>query len=221
MIQLSEVEKVYRTDRIETLALSNINLSVDKGEFISVMGPSGSGKSTLLNVIGLLDEPTAGEVSLNGRHINTYADRYVARIRNEEVGFIFQTFHLIADLNVVDNVEVPLLYRRGLSGRERRRMAVEALDRVGLSSRLRHFPAQLSGGQQQRVAVARAIVGRPQILLADEPTGNLDSHMGNEIMAILDALNEEGTTIVMVTHDQGLADRTRRTVRLFDGRQVD
>ena len=221
MIQLSEVEKVYRTDRIETLALSNINLSVDKGEFISVMGPSGSGKSTLLNVIGLLDEPTAGEVSLNGRHINTYADRHVARIRNEEVGFIFQTFHLIADLNVVDNVEVPLLYRRGLSGRERRRMAVEALERVGLGSRLRHFPAQLSGGQQQRVAVARAIVGRPQILLADEPTGNLDSHMGNEIMAILDALNEEGTTIVMVTHDQGLADRTRRTVRLFDGRQVD
>ena len=220
MIQLSEVEKVYRTDRIETLALSNINLVVDKGEFISVMGPSGSGKSTLLNVIGLLDEPTAGEVSLNGRHINTYADRHVARIRNEEVGFIFQTFHLIADLNVVDNVEVPLLYRRGLSGRERRRMAVEALERVGLGSRLRHFPAQLSGGQQQRVAVARAIVGRPQILLADEPTGNLDSHMGNEIMAILDALNEEGTTIVMVTHDQGLADRTRRTVRLFDGRQV-
>ena len=220
MIQLAGVEKVYRTDRIETLALSNINLSVDKGEFISVMGPSGSGKSTLLNVIGLLDEPTAGDVSLNGRHINTYADRHVARIRNEEVGFIFQTFHLIADLNVVDNVEVPLLYRRGVSGRERRRMAVEALERVGLGSRLRHFPAQLSGGQQQRVAVARAIVGRPQILLADEPTGNLDSHMGNEIMAILDALNEEGTTIVMVTHDQGLADRTRRTVRLFDGRQV-
>ena len=220
MIELAGVEKVYRTDRIETLALSNINLSVDKGEFISVMGPSGSGKSTLLNVIGLLDEPTGGEVSLNGRHINTYADRYVARIRNEEVGFIFQTFHLIADLNVVDNVEIPLLYRRGLSGKERRRMALEALDRVGLSSRLRHFPAQLSGGQQQRVAVARAIVARPQILLADEPTGNLDSHMGNEIMAILDALNEEGTTIVMVTHDQGLADRTRRTVRLFDGRQV-
>ena len=220
MIELAGVEKVYRTDRIETLALSNINLSVEKGEFISVMGPSGSGKSTLLNVIGLLDEPTGGEVSLNGRHINTYADRYVARIRNEEVGFIFQTFHLIADLNVVDNVEIPLLYRRGLSGKERRRMALEALDRVGLSSRLRHFPAQLSGGQQQRVAVARAIVARPQILLADEPTGNLDSHMGNEIMAILDALNEEGTTIVMVTHDQGLADRTRRTVRLFDGRQV-
>ena len=220
MIQLAGVEKVYRTDRIETLALSNINLSVDKGEFISVMGPSGSGKSTLLNVIGLLDEPTGGEVSLNGRHINTYADRHVARIRNEEVGFIFQTFHLIADLNVVDNVEIPLLYRRGLSGKERRRMALEALDRVGLSSRLRHFPAQLSGGQQQRVAVARAVVARPQILLADEPTGNLDSHMGNEIMAILDDLNEEGTTIVMVTHDQGLADRTRRTVRLFDGRQV-
>ncbi len=220
MIELAGIEKIYRTDKIETLALSNINLAVDQGEFISVMGPSGSGKSTLLNVIGLLDEPSTGDISLNGRPIHSYADRYLARIRNEEIGFIFQTFHLIADLNVVDNVEIPLLYRRGLSGKERRRMALAALDLVGLSSRVRHFPSQLSGGQQQRVAVARAIVGRPQILLADEPTGNLDSRMGTQIMDILHDLNKEATTIVMVTHDQGLAARTKRTVRLFDGRQV-
>ena len=220
MIKLEGIEKVYRTEQVETLALSNINFAVDEGEFISVMGPSGSGKSTLLNVIGLLDEPSAGDLSLNGRHVNSYADRYLARIRNEEVGFIFQSFHLIADLNVVDNVEIPLLYRRGLSGKERRAMALAALDRVGLSSRVRHFPSQLSGGQQQRVAVARAIVAQPHILLADEPTGNLDSQMGDEIMGIMHQLNEEGTTVVMVTHDQRLADRTGRTVRLFDGRQV-
>ena len=220
MIKLESIEKVYRTEQVETLALSNINFAVDEGEFISVMGPSGSGKSTLLNVIGLLDEPTGGDLSLNGRHINSYADRYLARIRNEEVGFIFQSFHLIADLNVVDNVEIPLLYSRGLSGKERREMALKALDRVGLSSRVKHFPSQLSGGQQQRVAVARAIVAHPHILLADEPTGNLDSQMGDEIMGIMHQLNEEGTTIVMVTHDQRLADRTGRTVRLFDGRQV-
>ena len=220
MIKLKGIEKVYRTEQVETLALSNINFAVDEGEFISVMGPSGSGKSTLLNVIGLLDEPSAGDLSLNGRHVNSYADRYLARIRNEEVGFIFQSFHLIADLNVVDNVEIPLLYRRGLSGKERRVRALKALDRVRLSSRVRHFPSQLSGGQQQRVAVARAIVAQPHILLADEPTGNLDSQMGDEIMGIMHQLNEEGTTIVMVTHDQRLADRTGRTVRLFDGRQV-
>ena len=220
MIELKGIEKVYRTEQVETLALSNVNFTVDEGEFVSVMGPSGSGKSTLLNVIGLLDEPTAGDLSLNGRPIYSYADHFLARIRNEEVGFIFQTFHLIADLNVVDNVEIPLLYRRGLSGKERRTMALTALERVGLSSRVRHFPAQLSGGQQQRVAVARAIVAQPHILLADEPTGNLDSQMGDEIMGIMQQLNEEGTTIVMVTHDQRLADRTQRTVRLFDGRQV-
>jgi putative ABC transport system ATP-binding protein len=220
MIKLEKIEKVYRTDKIETLALSNVNLEVGKGEFISVMGPSGSGKSTLLNVIGLLDAPTQGAVNLNGRAIDSYADRYLARIRNEEVGFIFQTFHLISDLNVVDNVEIPLLYRRGLSGKERRRMALASLDWVGLSSRVQHFPSQLSGGQQQRVAIARAIVGRPRIILADEPTGNLDSRMGDEIMGILHDLNEADTTIVMVTHDQRLAERTGRTVRLFDGRQV-
>ena len=220
MIELENIEKVYRTEKIETLALGNVNLEVAKGEFISVMGPSGSGKSTLLNVIGLLDAPTEGTVSLNGRRIDSYADRYLARIRNEEIGFIFQTFHLISDLSVVDNVEIPLLYRRGMGGRERRKMALEALDEVGLSSRIHHFPSQLSGGQQQRVAIARAIVGKPQILLADEPTGNLDSRMGGEIMATLNDLNKEGTTVVMVTHDPRLAEGTERTVRLFDGRQV-
>ena len=221
MIKLESVEKVYRTEKIETLALGNVNLEVEQGEFISVMGPSGSGKSTLLNVIGLLDAPTEGAVSLNGRRIDSYADRYLARIRNEEIGFIFQTFHLISDLSVVDNVEIPLLYRRGTSGKERRKMALEALERVGLSSRVHHLPSQLSGGQQQRVAIARAVVGKPKILLADEPTGNLDSRMGDEIMGILDDLNGEGTTVVMVTHDSRLAERTGRTVRLFDGRQVD
>ncbi len=221
MIQLEEVEKVYRTDKIETVALTNINLSVRAGEFISIMGPSGSGKSTLLNVIGLLDTPTSGKVSINGEPINSYSDKHLARVRNEEIGFIFQTFHLINDLSVVDNVEIPLLYRKSLSGSERRKLALRALDRVGLHARVHHFPSQLSGGQQQRVAIARAIAGNPRILLADEPTGNLDSQMGDEIMEVLRTLNEgEGTTVVMVTHDSRQSDKTERIVRLFDGRQV-
>jgi putative ABC transport system ATP-binding protein len=220
MIHLTSVDKVYRTDKIETVALSNINLQVKEGEFISVMGPSGCGKSTLLNIIGLLDEPTKGEVALNGDKVMGYRDKQLARIRNEKIGFIFQTFHLIPDLSVVDNVEIPLLYRR-LSNAERRRLALAALDRVGLIARVHHFPSQLSGGQQQRVAIARAIVGKPGILLADEPTGNLDSHMGDEIMQILQELNEiDKTTIIMVTHDPRLSERTERIVRLFDGRQV-
>jgi putative ABC transport system ATP-binding protein len=220
MIQLQEIEKVYRTDRIETVALERISVDVKEGEFISIMGPSGCGKSTLLNVMGLLDEPTRGEVVLNGKLVSSYADRSVAAIRNREIGFIFQTFHLINDLSVLDNVQVPLLYRR-MSGVERRKVALEALDRVGLSARVHHFPSQLSGGQQQRVAVARAIVGKPKILLADEPTGNLDSVMGDEIMDVLHGLNREsGATIVMVTHDQQKADQTGRIVRLFDGRLV-
>jgi putative ABC transport system ATP-binding protein len=220
MIRLESVEKVYRTDRIETVALSDVNLDIQPGEFVSVMGPSGCGKSTLLHIIGLLDEPTKGRVQLNGTPIASYRDTAVARIRNREIGFIFQTFHLIPDLAVADNVEIPLLYRR-LSGGERRRLAREAIERVGLGSRARHFPSQLSGGQQQRVAIARAIVGQPRILLADEPTGNLDSQMGDEIMAILHALQRESqTTIVMVTHDPRLAEQTQRTIRLFDGRQV-
>jgi len=220
MICLKDVEKVYRTEEIETLALSGINLEIGEGEFVSVMGPSGSGKSTLLNVIGLLDEPSKGTVWLAGQSIEALPDREQARIRNRQVGFIFQTFHLINDLDVIDNVEIPLLYRR-MPSSERRALALKALERVGLASRVRHFPSQLSGGQQQRVAIARAIVGQPRILLADEPTGNLDSQMGEEIMSILTGLNEdEKTTIIMVTHDSRLAERTERIIRLFDGRQV-
>jgi putative ABC transport system ATP-binding protein len=219
MIHLDQVSKMYRTDRIETTALDNINLSVEKGDFVSIMGPSGCGKSTLLNLMGLLDEPSKGKVELDGITINGQGDRALARVRNERIGFIFQQFHLVSDLSVLDNVEIPLLYRR-MSNKERRKAALAALDRVGLSSRTRHFPTQLSGGQQQRVAIARAIVGKPSILLADEPTGNLDSQMGDEIMGILEGLNAEGATIVMVTHDPRLAERTHRTVRLFDGRQV-
>ena len=220
MIQLNEIEKVYRTDRIETVALADVNLTVAEGEFISVMGPSGCGKSTLLNLMGLLDAPTKGTVQINGSPIASYSDRAMAGLRNRELGFVFQVFHLVTDLSVLDNVQIPLLYRR-MSNAERRKHAEAALDRVGLSARMHHFPSQLSGGQQQRVAIARAIVGRPRILLADEPTGNLDSQMGDEIMNILATLNQEDrTTIVMVTHDQQKAARTSRIVRLFDGRQV-
>jgi putative ABC transport system ATP-binding protein len=220
MIRLQGIEKVYRTERIETVALTNINLDVPEGEFVSIMGPSGCGKSTLLNLIGLLDVPSKGTVQLNGAPIASFRDKALAAVRNREIGFVFQTFHLIADLSVADNVEIPLLYRR-LSSRERRRLALQALDRVGLGARVHHFPTQLSGGQQQRVAIARAIVGQPRILLADEPTGNLDSQMGDEIMAILHQLNAEAkTTIVMVTHDQQKAEQTQRILRLFDGRQV-
>ncbi len=220
MIRMDQVSKMYRTDRIETTALDNINLAVEKGELVSIMGPSGCGKSTLLHLMGLLDVPSRGSVELDGVTIDGQGDRALARVRNERIGFIFQQFHLVSDLSVVDNVEIPLLYRR-MSNRDRKKAALGALDRVGLASRTRHFPTQLSGGQQQRVAIARAIVGRPRILLADVPTGNLDSQMGDEIMDILEGLNRnEGTTVVMVTHDPRLAERTHRTVRLFDGRQV-
>ncbi len=220
MIRLQAVEKVYRTDRIETVALTGIDLSVREGELVSIMGPSGCGKSTLLNIIGLLDVPTGGRVEINGLAVSASGDRALAAIRNKELGFVFQTFHLIPDLAVVDNVEIPLLYRR-LSNRERRKLAEAALDRVGLSSRTRHFPSQLSGGQQQRVAIARAIVGRPRILLADEPTGNLDSQMGDEVMALLkDLQHRDRTTVVMVTHDARQAEKTERIIRLFDGRLV-
>ncbi|MCB0594627.1 MAG: ABC transporter ATP-binding protein [Lewinellaceae bacterium] len=220
MISLDQVEKVYRTKTVETLALNNINLRVEKGEFLSIMGPSGCGKSTLLNIIGLLDEPSKGAVEIAGAPVSDYSDKQLARLRNEKIGFVFQSFHLINDLSVLDNVELPLLYRK-VSARERRRLAEEALQSVGLSNRMQHFPTQLSGGQKQRVAIARAIVGRPNILLADEPTGNLDSVMGNEVMDILLRLNKESqTTVVMVTHDESMARRTNRLVRLFDGSQV-
>jgi len=220
MIKLTGIEKIYQTQKMETLALSNINLEVEKGQFISVMGPSGSGKSTLLNIIGLLDAPTRGRIVLEGVAIESYKDRHVAKLRNEMVGFIFQTFHLISDLSALDNVEIPLIYRR-MSGSKRRKKALEAIERVGLKSRIHNFPPELSGGQQQRVAIARAIAGSPKILLADEPTGNLDSHMGGEIMEILKGLNDqEKTTVVMVTHNQRLADQCHRIIRLFDGRRI-
>lgn len=221
VIGLNDVEKVYRTDKLETIALTNVSLTIASGEFVSIMGPSGSGKSTLLNILGLLDIPTRGTVSLHGKNIEKFTDKDLAQIRNQEIGFVFQSFHLVNDLRVVDNVEIPLLYRKGLSGSERRTMALEALEMVGLSSRTKHFPSQLSGGQQQRVAIARAIVGKPRLLLADEPTGNLDSKMGDEIMNILHALNKEyRTTIAMVTHDERLAAATDRTIRVFDGNIV-
>jgi putative ABC transport system ATP-binding protein len=219
MIRLEKVSKTYRTDKVETLALKDIDLQVGKGEFVAMMGPSGCGKSTLLNVIGLLDRPGQGRVHIDGAALDSYRDRDVARLRNRVFGFIFQSFHLIPDLRVIDNVELPLLYRSG-SGSERRRLAREALERVGLGARMEHYPNQLSGGQQQRVAIARAIVGRPQILLADEPTGNLDSKMSAEVMDILLKLNAEGTTIVMVTHDEQEARRVGRIVRVFDGQLV-
>lgn len=220
MIRLQNIEKVYRTDTVETLAINGISLDVAKGEFLSIMGPSGCGKSTLLNIMGLLDEPSKGNIKIDEQDISRYSDQKLAQFRNEKLGFIFQSYHLINDLQVLDNVELPLLYRNS-SAKERKALATAALEKVGLSNRLKHFPTQLSGGQRQRVAIARAIVGNPQIILADEPTGNLDSAMGNEIMDILINLNKnEGTTIVMVTHDESMAHKTHRLVRLFDGSQV-
>ncbi|MDD2197277.1 MAG: ABC transporter ATP-binding protein, partial [Bacteroidales bacterium] len=219
MIQLKQVDKIYRTEEIETVALENVNLNVQKGEFVAVMGPSGCGKSTLLNVMGLLDAPTSGKVMLNGKETITMKDKELAKFRNENLGFVFQSFHLINSLNVLDNVELPLLYRK-VSATERRKLAEEVLKKVGLSHRMRHFPSQLSGGQCQRVAIARAIVGNPSIILADEPTGNLDSKMGAEVMELLHKLNQEdGRTIVMVTHDENMAKETGRTIRFLDGRQ--
>jgi putative ABC transport system ATP-binding protein len=220
MIKLSQIEKVYTTKTIETLALNNINLDIMKGEFVSIMGPSGCGKSTLLNIMGLLDDPSTGQVEINGESFARFSDKQLAKFRNSTIGFIFQSYHLINDLSVIDNVELPLLYRN-VSSSERKKLASEALEKVGLANRMKHFPSQLSGGQKQRVAIARAIVGRPQIILADEPTGNLDSVMGNEVMDILLKLNEqEDTTIVMVTHDESMAQKTHRLIRLFDGSQV-
>lgn len=221
MITLSNIEKVYRTSSVETLALNNINLTITKGEFASIMGPSGCGKSTLMNIMGLLDIPTSGTIAVDGKSVTSYKDKELARLRNEKIGFIFQSFHLINDLSVLDNVEIPLLYRKGNDlGKSRRELAKEALERVGLGNRMKHFPRQLSGGQKQRVAIARAIVGQPEIILADEPTGNLDSAMGNEILAILQGLNRDGSTIIMVTHDEEMARKTHRLIRLFDGTQV-
>ena len=220
MIKLNGINKVYRTKEIETQALENVNLEVKKCEFLSIMGPSGCGKSTLLNIIGLLDNPSSGSIEINGIATEQMKDKQLAAFRNHNLGFVFQSFHLINSLNVLDNVELPLLYRNGSSS-ERRKAAEAVLEKVGLSHRMRHFPTQLSGGQCQRVAIARAIVGNPEIILADEPTGNLDSKMGFEVMDILHRLNkEDGRTIIMVTHNEMQAQQTSRTIRFFDGRQV-
>lgn len=220
MIKLTGINKIYRTNEIETLALENVNLDVAKGEFVSIMGPSGCGKSTLLNIMGLLDAPSSGKIEINGTSVESMKDKELAAFRNKTLGFVFQSFHLINSLNVIDNVKLPLLYRK-MAAKERTRLAKEVLDRVGLSHRMRHMPTQLSGGQCQRVAIARAIVGNPEIILADEPTGNLDSKMGAEVMELLHKLNkEDGRTIVMVTHNEEQAKQTSRTIRFFDGRQV-
>ena len=217
---MTGINKIYRTDEIETQALENVNLTVQSGEFLSIMGPSGCGKSTLLNIMGLLDTPTSGTVEIAGTNTTGMKDKELAAFRNRNLGFVFQSFHLINSLNVLDNVELPLLYRK-VSGKERRRLAEEVLEKVGMTHRMRHMPTQLSGGQCQRVAIARAIVGNPEIILADEPTGNLDSKMGAEVMSLLKQLNkEDGRTIVMVTHNEEQARQTNRTVKFFDGRQI-
>ncbi|MGM9799222.1 MAG: ABC transporter ATP-binding protein [Muribaculaceae bacterium] len=220
IIKLQNINKIYRTEEIETVALENVNLNVEKGEFVSVMGPSGCGKSTLLNIVGLLDTPTSGTVTIADCDTTKLSDNALAQFRNKTLGFVFQSFHLINSLSVQDNVILPLLYR-SMSDSERREAAKKVLERVGLAHRAGHYPSQLSGGQCQRVAIARAIVGNPEIILADEPTGNLDSKMGSEIMGILHELNEkDGRTIVMVTHNESQAKETSRIVRFFDGRQV-
>jgi putative ABC transport system ATP-binding protein len=220
MLEMTHIKKVYRTDRIETHALSDFSLVVNKGEFVSVMGPSGSGKTTFLNVAGLLDTFEEGTYVLDGHDVSRLTDAGMSKIRNRSIGFVFQSFNLIPDLNVFDNVDVPLRYR-GLTGADRKARIERALDLVGLSSRLRHLPSQLSGGQQQRVAIARVLAGDPKLILADEPTGNLDSLMAREIMDLLDRINAEGTTIVMVTHSPECAVRAQRQIHVLDGRVVD
>ena len=219
MIELKSVSKGFQTKDIETRALDDICLKINSSEFVSIMGPSGCGKSTLLNLIGLLDQPTAGTILIHDTDVSGMSDREAARFRNKSLGFVFQNFHLVPSLNVMDNVELPLLYGR-VAAVERKERVKEVLNMVGLSHRMKHFPSQLSGGQCQRVAIARAIVGHPEIILADEPTGNLDSRMGEEIMDILLELNKLGVTVVMVTHDEHIASKTGRIVRLLDGKLV-
>jgi len=220
LIRLEGVTKVFFTDEVETHALSGVHLEIQKGEYVSIAGPSGCGKSTLLSILGLLDSPSDGKYWLNGTPVENLDMGDRARIRNREVGFIFQSFNLIGDLNVYENVELPLTYR-GMPSAERKQRVIEALERVGMSHRIKHYPSQLSGGQQQRVAVARALVGSPSILLADEPTGNLDSKNGDAVMELLRDLHRSGATICMVTHDPRFARYAQRTVNLFDGRVVE
>jgi putative ABC transport system ATP-binding protein len=220
VIEVNELTKVYLADELETHALTGINLRVMQGEYVAIMGPSGCGKTTLMSILGLLDAPTSGSYDLAGSPVARLDAAQRARFRNRNIGFIFQSFNLIRDLSVYENVELPLVYRGGVSRRERQRKVAEALASVGMSHRMRHYPAQLSGGQQQRVAIARALVGDPQILLADEPTGNLDSGNGEKVMDLLTELNGRGATLVMVTHEPRYAARAKRIVRLFDGQIV-
>jgi putative ABC transport system ATP-binding protein len=220
MLQMNGIKKVYRTELVETHALEGLSLLVEAGEFVSVMGPSGSGKTTFLNIAGLLDVFDGGTYLLDNKDVSRLSDREMSHIRNRNIGFIFQSFNLIPDLHVFDNVDVPLRYR-GLGAGERKRRIEKAVEMVGLSSRLRHLPSQLSGGQQQRVAIARVLAAEPKLILADEPTGNLDSAMAREIMDLLDNINKEGTTIVMVTHSPECAARASREIHLLDGRVVD
>jgi putative ABC transport system ATP-binding protein len=220
MLQMSHVKKIYRTEAIETHALEDLTLTVNAGEFVAVTGPSGSGKTTFLNVAGLLDTFDAGTYLLDGKDVSRLSDREMSQIRNRTIGFIFQSFNLIPDLNVFDNVDVPLRYR-GLAAGDRKQRIEGALEMVGLSARMRHLPSQLSGGQQQRVAIARVLAGDPKLILADEPTGNLDSVMTREIMDLLERINEQGTTIVMVTHSPECSERAHRQLHVFDGRIVD
>lgn len=220
LLQLEGITKVFLSDEIETHALSGIHLNINHGEFVSISGPSGCGKSTLLSILGLLEPPSSGRYVLNGKDVSELSAEKRAKIRNLEIGFIFQSFNLIGDLSVLENVELPLTYR-GLKPNERHRMALKALEKVEMSHRKNHFPSQLSGGQQQRVAVARAMAGNPSILLADEPTGNLDSNNGAVVMDILSDLNKQRTTICMVTHDDRYAQTAGRNIHLFDGKIVD
>jgi putative ABC transport system ATP-binding protein len=217
---MDKLQKVYRTEMVETYALRDFNLTVKEGEFVAVTGPSGSGKTTFLTIAGLLEAFSAGSYKLDGIDVSRMGDNERSRIRNQKIGFIFQAFNLIPDLNVLDNIEVPLRYR-GYAGAERKKRAADALARVGLSARGRHYPAELSGGQQQRVAIARALAGEPRLLLADEPTGNLDSAMARSVMELLEELHRDGATIVMVTHDPQLAARAQRNVHVIDGQVVD
>jgi len=220
MLKMHNISKIYRTDLVQTHALRDLNLHVDEGEFVAVTGPSGSGKTTFLNIAGLLESPTSGAYELDGEDVSRMNDAQRSRVRNQRVGFIFQSFNLIPDLNLADNVDVPLRYR-GWSGQQRRKAVGEMLDLVGLGSRHGYLPSQLSGGQQQRVAIARALAGSPRFLLADEPTGNLDSEMAAQVMELLESINAEGTTIVMVTHDPDLARRAHRNIHILDGRASD
>ena len=219
MIKTVNLQKIFRTEEVQTLALTNVNIEVSEGEFVAIMGPSGCGKSTLLNILGLLDNPTAGEYYLNGTEVSRYTETQRTDLRKGVIGFVFQSFNLIDELNVYENVELPLLYM-GIPAAERRKRVEDALQRMGMMHRVKHFPQQLSGGQQQRAAIARAVVAGPKLILADEPTGNLDSKNGREVMELLKELHRDGTTIVMVTHSQHDADYADRIINLFDGQVV-